>query len=71
MFDFSKMDQAFAAMGELDGLLRSIRDEQRTTNMLLAMMVSADYANRSGFPADLAGVLAQAREVALGPDART
>lgn len=74
MFDFSKMDQAFAAMGELDGLLRGIRDEQRTTNMLLAMLVGG----QRGTDADVDAILdsaptiaAGARDIANGPDART
>lgn len=71
MFDFSKMDQAFQAMGELDGLLRGIRDEQRVSNVLLAMLISDGYAARTGHPADVPGIMAQVREIAFGPDSRT
>jgi len=70
MFDLSKMDQAFTAMGELDALLKSIRDEQRVTNVLLAMQISDAYATRTGHPADVPGVLAQVAAIANGPDVK-
>lgn len=74
MFDFSKMDQAFAAMGELDGLLRAILAEQRTTNMLLAMLVGSQRGTDADADNILDSVLtiaAGARDIANGLDART
>jgi len=71
MFDFSKMDQAFTAMGELDTLLRSILAEQRTTNVMLGMLIRAAEGSNV-FDVDRAMQLVRdATAIANGPDSRT
>lgn len=81
MFDFDKIAQAMEGVGELDALLRDIRHEQiamvaeqRTTNMLLGMMIAHRDASVESLQTldRIAGaIVTDAQAIANGPDART
>lgn len=84
MFDFSKMSEAFAALETLDQRMTEIRDEQRTTNVLLGMLIAernGGLGNQS-WPRDTLAfiewvgpaaleILGSARDIATGPHSRT
>lgn len=52
---------AETTLRDLDSRLEAIENQSRTQTVLLAMVVAELYGIRTGHPADVAGVLADAR----------
>lgn len=69
------MTEAMGALGQLDQLLHEMRQEQRVTNLLLAMILAGRNVSipSNGTLDDRAALayLAQAEEIARGGDGKT